>query len=65
MVWCLFNIVPLPEQMTAYYQLDTCEQTSVKFEWKTKYFLHENAFIWFENVSCKIPVVAFIKMDQL
>ena len=38
----LFGAKPLPEPMLAYCQLDSWEQTSVKFESKYKTFIQEN-----------------------
>ena len=43
----LFGAKPLPEPMLTYYQLDSSEQTSLKFEAKYKKIAHENAL---ENV---------------
>ena len=46
----LFGAKPLPEPMLAYWQLDTWEQISVKFESEFIIFIQEKAF---ENVVCQ------------
>ena len=51
MVCRLFGAKPLPKPMLTYYQLDSYEQTSVRFKSKHNIFIHENAF---ENVVCEM-----------
>ena len=50
MVCCLFGAKPLPEPMLAYCQLDSWEQTSVKFE---LIFYHFRSIKCFWN--CRLP----------
>ena len=57
MAWCLFGAKPLPELMLAYFQLDTWEQVSVKFQSEFYHFqsefyhFHSRKCIW----KCRLP----------
>ena len=50
----LFGAKPLLEPMLAYFVLDPKEQTSVKFESKYMFFIHENDF---ENDICDMTAI--------
>ena len=50
----LFDAKPLSKPMLDYCQLNTWEQTSVKFDQNTKLFIHENAS---ETVICEIAAI--------
>ena len=45
---------PLSKSMLSYWQLDSKEQTSVKFILNTKLFIHENAF---GNIVCEMAAI--------
>ena len=50
----MFGANPLPKPMLVYCLLDPWEQSSVKFESKYNFFIHENAF---ENVVCEMAAI--------
>ena len=50
----LFAAKPLSNPMQGYFQLDACEQTSVKFYSKYKIFIHENASV---NILCEMVAI--------
>ena len=50
MAWHLFHAKPLSEPKLACSQLDPKEHNSMKFFWKSIFFIQENAF---ENISEK------------
>ena len=51
----LFGTKPLAEPMLTYCQLDPMEQTSMKFERNTPFFIHKNAF---KNVSIMAAILS-------
>ena len=56
MAYRLFGAKPLSETMLVHCQLDTWEQTSVKFDKNKKLFIYENAS---ENIVCEMAAIFF------
>ena len=52
--WRLLVTKPLPEPVRTWYWLESCEQTSVKLECKSYFFLSRNAFV---SVVCKMNAI--------